>query len=162
MSTQPYGKNPQETRRTTESILAEFIFAKNVGWDIGFFTGGIGAFTPEEIEFFLKAAYEITGEKVCPSKPLAPYEKMFREAKEFDLECAMTFIVGMGEKKEDIELLKDFIQEYAITKIHIYGLIPQKGTMFENVAIPTAEEQAWWIAQLRIAFPTLDIQCGIW
>ncbi|KHO51807.1 MAG: radical sam protein [archaeon GW2011_AR17] len=164
MSTQPYGKN-----------------------------------TPEEIEFFLKAAYEITGEKlwlsvgpiakpllkkyspyirgvvgstetinpdlhkkVCPSKPLAPYEKMFREAKEFDLECAMTFIVGMGEKKEDIELLKDFIQEYAITKIHIYGLIPQKGTMFENVAIPTAEEQAWWIAQLRIAFPTLDIQCGIW
>jgi hypothetical protein len=24
------------------------------------------------------------------------------------------------------------------------------------------EEQAWWIANLRIAFPKLDIQCGIW
>ncbi|MDP3728393.1 MAG: radical SAM protein [bacterium] len=199
MSTQPYGKNPQETKRTTESILAEFILAKNLGWDIGFFTGGIGAFTPEEIESLLKAAYEITQEKlwlsvgplakpflkryspyikgvvgstetinpelhkiVCPSKPLAPYEKMFLEAKELELDCAMTFIVGMGEKREDIELVKDFIKKYQITKIHVYGLIPQKGTMFEHAAIPSAEEQAWWIAQLRIAFPKLDIQCGIW
>ncbi len=199
MSTQPYGKNPQETRRTTESILAEFILAKNLGWDIGFFTGGIGAFSPDEIEFLIRAASEIAGEKlwlsigpvakpflkkyspyirgvvgstetinpelhkkVCPSKPLAPYEKMFLEAKELGLDCAMTFIVGMGEKREDIDLLKPFIQKYNIDKIHIYGLIPQKGTMFEHAPIPSAEEQAWWIAQLRVAFPKLDIQCGIW
>lgn len=199
MSTQPYGKDPKETRRTTESILAEFILAKNLGWDIGFFTGGIGAFSPQEIELLLKAASEIAGEKlwlsvgpvakpflekykpyirgvvgstetinptlhkkVCPSKPLAPYEKMFLEAKALGLECAMTFIVGMGEQREDIQLLKEFIQKYSIDKIHIYGLIPQKGTMFEHALIPSAEEQAWWIAQLRIAFPRLDIQCGVW
>lgn len=199
MSTQPDAKSPTETKRSMESIFAEFILAKNLGWDIGFFTGGIGVFSPAEQEVLLQGAVEITGEKiwlsvgplsrtllerykpyikgivgstetinselhkiVCPSKPLAPYEKMFVEAKALDIQRAMTFIVGMGEKKEDLTLLKAFIEKYDINKIHIYGLIPQKGTMFEHTAIPSAEEQAWWIAQLRIAFPKLDIQCGIW
>ena len=74
----------------------------------------------------------------------------------------MTFIVGMGETKDDISLLKAFIEKYNIEKIHIYSLIPQEGTMFEHVPIPAKEEQAWWIAQLRVACPTLHIQCGIW
>ena len=154
---------------------------------------------PDELEFLLKAASEITGEKIwlsvgpvpkillqrylpyikgvvgstetinlqlhkkiCPSKPLEPYEKMFVAAKELGLQRAMTFIVGLGETRDDLVLLKEFITKYDISKIHIYGLIPQKGTIHEHDPIPTAEEQAWWIAQLRIAFPILDIQCGIW
>jgi biotin synthase-like enzyme len=199
MSTQPEGKKPKETKRTTESILAEFILAKNLGWDIGFFTGGIGVFTPLEIKDLLEKIHQITQEKiwlsigpvakpilkellpyikgvvgstetinpelhkiVCPSKPLKPYEIMFETAKELNLQRAMTFIVGMGETKEDFELLKNFINKYEINKIHVYGLIPQEGTMFEDTSPPTSEDQAWWIAQLRIAFPKLDIQCGIW
>ncbi len=199
MSTQPKDKPPKETKRSFASIFAEFILAKQLGWDIGFFTGGIGVFTPAEIEFMLKTAQEITGEKlwlsvgalpkalleryypyikgvvgstetinpelhkvVCPSKPLAPYERMFETALSLNLQRAMTFIVGMGETKEDFLLLKQFIERYQITKIHVYGLIPQKGTMFEHTPRPSKEEQAWWIAQLRIAFPSLDIQCGIW
>ncbi len=199
MSTQPKDKPPRETRRSIESILAEFIIAKHLGWEIGFFTGGIGVLKPDELESLLKAAVEITGEKiwlsvgpvpkplllrylpyikgvvgstetinpklhkiVCPSKPLAPYERMFEAVSELGLEKAMTFIVGMGETKEDLELLEKFIQKHGIGKIHIYGLIPTKGTMFEHTLPPTAEEQAWWIAQLRIAFPKLDIQAGIW
>ncbi|MBI2146498.1 radical SAM protein [Candidatus Woesearchaeota archaeon] len=199
MSTQPADKKPSETKRSVESILAEFILAKKLGWDIGFFTGGIGVFSPAELEFMLKAIQEITGEKiwlsvgplskpllqrylpyikgvvgstetinpelhaiVCPSKPLAPYERMFDAARELQLRRAMTFIVGMGETHADLELLKEFIRRYAIDKIHIYGLIPQQGTKFEHAAIPSPEDQAWWIAQLRIAFPRLDIQCGVW
>ena len=199
MSTQPKDKPPRETKRSVESILAEFILAKKLGWEIGFFTGGIGVLKPDELELILKTAVEITEEKiwlsvgpipkpllkrylpyikgvvgstetinprlhkiVCPSKPLAPYEKMFVDANEFGLQKAMTFIVGMGETREDLELLNAFIAKYGISKIHVYGLIPQKGTMFEHAVIPTAEEQAWWIVQLRLAFPTLDIQCGIW
>ncbi len=199
MSTQPADKPPRETRRSAESILAEFLLAKHLGWDIGFFTGGVGVLKPDELEFLLKSAVEITGEKiwlsvgpvpkillvkylpyikgvvgstetinpvlhkkVCPSKPLAPYEKMFLAAKELGLQRAMTFIVGLGETQDDLVLLQNFIKKYEITKIHIYGLIPQKGTIHENDPVPTAEEQAWWIAQLRLAFPTLDIQCGIW
>ncbi len=199
MSTQPEGKAPVETKRSTASILAEFILAKELGWDIGFFTGGIGVFKPEEVEFLLKSAVEITQDKlwlsigplskqhlekykpyikgvvgstetinpvlhktVCPSKPLAPYEKMFVFAQELGLSRAMTFIVGMGETKDDFLLLKEFIAKYSIEKIHVYGLIPQEGTMFANTTPPSKEEQAWWIAQLRINFPQLNIQCGIW
>lgn len=199
MSTQPKDKKPQETKRRISSILAEFILAKNLGWDIGFFTGGIGVFSADEITLLLKAANEIIGEKiwlsigpipkktllqylpyikgvvgstetinpelhkiVCPSKPLAPYERMFETASEFKLLKAMTFIVGMGETHDDFKLLEEFIKKYQIDKIHIYGLIPQESTMFQNTLPPTGEEQAWWIAKLRIAFPKLDIQCGIW
>jgi biotin synthase-like enzyme len=199
MSTQPLDKVVKETKRSNASILAEFILAKHLGWDIGFFTGGIGVLKPDELEFLLKIIYQITQEKiwlsvgpvskpllqrylpyirgvvgstetinpilhkqVCPSKPLKPYEIMFENAQELNLERAMTFIVGMGETKEDLTLLKEFIEKYQINKIHIYGLIPQKGTPFENSAMPTKEDQAWWIANLRIAFPKLDIQCGIW
>lgn len=199
MSTQPKDKPPKETKRSNASILAEFMLAKHLGWDIGFFTGGIGVLTPAELETLLQAAVEITGEKiwlsvgpipkpllqrylpyikgvvgstetinpqlhkiVCPSKPLAPYERMFEAAKELNLLRAMTFIVGMGETRDDLILLKAFIQKYGISKIHVYGLIPTKGTMFEHTLPPSKEDQAWWITQLRIAFPALDIQCGIW
>ncbi len=199
MSTQPLDKVAKETKRSNASILAEFLLAKHLGWDIGFFTGGIGVLKPDELEFLLKIIYQITSEKiwlsvgplpktllekylpyirgvvgstetinpvlhkkVCPSKPLKPYEVMFENAKKLDLDRAMTFIVGMGETRKDFKLLKNFITKYDISKIHVYGLIPQRGTPFENSSIPTKEEQAWWIANLRIAFPKLDIQCGIW
>ena len=54
MSTQPEGKIPTETRRTTESILAEFLLAKHLGWDIGFFTGGIGEHLPDVMKELCK------------------------------------------------------------------------------------------------------------
>lgn len=199
MSAQPTWKKPSETKRSAESIFAEVILAKNLGWDIGFFTGGIGVFTPNEIESMLRVMNDIVGEKiwlsigpvpkpllikyqpyikgivgstetinpelhkkVCPSKPLEPYEKMFVAAKELGIPRAMTFIVGMGETKNDLPLLVDFIKKYDISKIHMYGLIPTKGTAMEHYPVPSMEQQAWWIAQIRIACPTLDIQCGIW
>ncbi|MBS3116060.1 radical SAM protein [Candidatus Woesearchaeota archaeon] len=199
MSTQPPDKPLRETKRSHASILAEFLLAKHLGWDIGFFTGGIGVLKPEELEFLLKAIIEIINDKlwlsvgplskpllerykpylkgvvgstetinsklhkmVCPSKPLVPYERMFEFAQQMGFQKAMTFIVGLGEMKEDLVLLIDFIKKYQIDKIHVYGLIPEKGTWYEKAAIPSQEDQAWWIAQLRIHFPTLDIQCGVW
>lgn len=199
MSTQPKNKKPFETRRSIESIFAEFILAKNLGWDIGFFSGGIGVFNQDELIFMLKTINEITNEKiwlnigtvskkqlelykpyikgivgsietinpklhkkVCPSKPIKPYEKMFEYAKELGIKRSITFIIGLGEKREDINLLMEFIKKHEIEKIHVYSLIPHKGTLFENYPIPSKEEQAWWIANLRINFPKLDIQCGIW
>ncbi|MFQ5475117.1 MAG: radical SAM protein, partial [Candidatus Nanoarchaeia archaeon] len=190
MSTQPEEKRLRETKRSEESILAECLIAKKLGWDIGFFTGGIGVLSTEELLSLLKGIYEISGKvwlsigpvnrislekikpyvkgvvgstetinpelhkKVCPSKPLEPYEKMFEEAKSLGLMRAMTFIVGMGENRDDFVLLKSFIEKHEIQKIHVYGLIPQKGTVFEGKEAPTPEEQAWWIAKLRIEFPT--------
>ncbi len=199
MSTQPKDKLPEETKRSNSSILTEFFLAKHLGWDIGFFTGGIGVLKPEELEILLKAITEIIGDKiwlsvgplskplleryrpyikgvvgsietinpklhqkVCPSKPLEPYEQMFKFAQSMELQRAITFIVGLGETKNDLGILIEFIKKYQINKIHIYSLIPEKGTLYEQAAIPSLEEHAWWIAQLRISFPMLDIQCGIW
>ena len=100
--------------------------------------------------------------KICPSKPIEPVREMFRTANLMGIDCAMTLIVGLGETINDFQLLKDFIEQNKIIKIHIYGLNPQKGTEFENTEGPSAEYQAEWISRTRIAFPRLNIQCGIW
>jgi isopentenyl diphosphate isomerase/L-lactate dehydrogenase-like FMN-dependent dehydrogenase len=52
--------------------------------------------------------------------------------------------------------------EHEISKIHLFSLTPHPGTMLSDMPIPSKEYHAWWISQLRIAFPKLDIQCGIW
>jgi len=87
---------------------------------------------------------------------------MFNTARSLGIRSGMTFIVGIGETLGDVGLLIDFIQKHNISKIHVYGLVPQKGTVFEHTSPPSAEYQAEWIARIRIAFPHLDIQCGIW
>jgi biotin synthase-like enzyme len=74
----------------------------------------------------------------------------------------MTLIVGLGETIDDFELLKKFITKHGVVKIHIYGLNPQKGTMFENTEPPSVEYQAGWVRKTREAFPDIDIQAGIW
>ena len=101
-------------------------------------------------------------EKVCPSKPMGPYIRMFKQNKELGLENAMTLILGLGETKDDFEKLKVFIEENSIRKIHMYALNPVEGTEFEGADSPSPEYQAWWIAKTRIAFPKIDIQMGVW
>ena len=199
MSIQKKDKPLKETRRSFASILAEAVISKQLGWDIGFFTGGVGVLSSDELMFLLKKIDEIIGDKVwlsigalskeqlinfkpyikgvvgsietinsslhdklCPSKPMKPYEDMFQNAIDLRIDRAMTFIVGMGEDRKDLKLLIEFIKRYKINKIHMYGLIPHEGTALEGLSRPTKEEQSWWIANLRINFPKLDIQCGIW
>ncbi|MBU1198618.1 MAG: radical SAM protein [Nanoarchaeota archaeon] len=205
MSTQPElrkkdGKqNKQLPRRSTESILAEAILCKKLGWQIGFFSGGIGAYKTEEFLEVLKDLFAVIGEKiwlnigalsqeelqlfkpyakgvvasietvnpeihdkVCPSKPIAPYLEMFEYAKEIGLKRAITIIIGLGETIDDFDKLKEMIETYGVEKIHIYGLNPHKGTSFENTEPPSSEYQAEWIKKTRDAFPDIDIQFGIW
>ena len=100
--------------------------------------------------------------KVCPSKPKSAVESMFQDARHEGLERGMTLIVGLGEPEEDIEKASAFIERHGVTKVHLYGLNPQKCTVFEDVSPPSAEYQARWIAQLRIRHPEIDIECGIW
>ncbi|MFT4303400.1 MAG: radical SAM protein [Candidatus Woesearchaeota archaeon] len=199
MSTQPKEKETKKARRSFASIFAECIISKNLNWDLGLLSGGIGAFNDQEMEFMLKTIKEIYNDKIwlnmgvlnekqiirfkpylkgivgsvetinpnlhdklCPSKPLSKIENMFQLANKHNINRAMTFIVGMGETQEDFILLKEFISKFDIKKIHLYGLNPQVGTIFENSKPPSIEQQSWWIANLRINFPKLDIECGIW
>ncbi|MBR9690096.1 radical SAM protein [Candidatus Woesearchaeota archaeon] len=200
MSTQPKtSKTGKIARRSTESILAEVLITKKLGWDFGFFSGGVGAFSHTEFKELLEKVCIVWGEKiwinigalskeqiidykpfikgvvgsietvnekihdkVCPSKPAAPYYKMFEEAKKLGLKRAITIILGLGETIEDFEKLKDIIKKYGVTKIHFYGLNPQKGTIYENSKPPSAKYQAEWIKKTREEFSKIDIQMGIW
>ncbi|RLE44188.1 hypothetical protein DRJ19_00995 [Candidatus Woesearchaeota archaeon] len=132
----------------------------------------VGALTKKELEEFMPylkgvvASIETPNKKihrfVCPSKPIAPFKRMLKSASELGIERAMTIIIGLSETEDDFALLEDFIREHDITKIHIYALNPQKGTIFENKPSPNPLYHAWWIAKTRIAFPKIDIQAGIW
>ena len=200
MSTQPkQNKKGKPAVRSIESMLAEVILCKKLGWKLGFFSGGTGmyktddfaemlrkiclaygekiwlnagALSKEDLKKFLPYIKGVVGsietvnnevhKKVCPSKPVEPYLKMFSEAEKLGLKRAVTIIIGLGETIEDYPELKKIISEYGIEKIHFYGLNPQKGTMFENSLPPPKEYQAEWIARTRIDFPKIDIQFGIW
>ena len=196
MSTQPDSK---KAVRSKESLLAELILCKKLGWKIGFISGGVGAFSRTKFKDLLKDMHKISGEKfwlnigalsldelkeylpyakgvvgsvetvnkmlhdkVCPSKPIEPYFKMFENASKLGLKNAITIILGLGENIADFEEFSNIVRKYNITKVHFYGLNPQKGTMFENVPPPLAEYQAEWIKKTREEFPEMDIQCGIW
>ncbi len=199
MSTQPKDVEPQKMRRSTESLIAEALLCRFLGWDSGFLSGGINAFSPTDMKKLLPllvAAYRkkfwlnigplslelldaykphlagvvgaietvnpLVHKKICPSKPMEPYLNMFEAAHTRGIQNAMTFIVGVGETQEDLPLLLHMIEKYHISKIHIYSLVPEKGTSFTKKDIPSPEYQAWWIAHVRIRFPTIHIQCGIW
>ncbi len=200
MSALPKDKvSKEESIRHEASILAETWLCKKLGWEFGFFSGGINAFTVDKVTDMVKKINIVYGEKVwinigavpkpvlekyapyvkgvvgsvetvneevhkkaCPSKPSAPYYKMFENSHAMGLQNAMTFIIGLGETRADFPKLVETIKKYHITKLHFYGLVPHEGTVYANEKPPTADEQAWWIAQTRIAFPKIDIQCGIW
>jgi biotin synthase-like enzyme len=61
MSTQ---NTTKKARRRMESLLAEVILCKRLGWDIGFVSGGHDAYTTVEFEKVLKLLSEAAGEKL--------------------------------------------------------------------------------------------------
>lgn len=95
---------------------------------------------------------------VCPDKPTQPYLEMFGRAK--GLKRSITIVIGLGEKKEDFDLLANFIEKYRLERITFYALKPVKGTIFENSGGPKIEDYLWWIAQTRIRFPKIEIIAG--
>jgi biotin synthase-like enzyme len=97
-------------------------------------------------------------DQICPDKPIQPYEEMFQQTKDF--QKSMTMVIGLGEKREDFSLLKQFIEKHQLERITFYALKPVKGTIFENTNGPETEDYLWWIAQTRINFPKLEIIAG--
>ena len=63
LSTQPKNSN-KIARRSTESLLAEVLITKKLGWDFGFFSGGLGAFNKVEFFELLKKVVSVYGEKI--------------------------------------------------------------------------------------------------
>ncbi|MBW2992304.1 radical SAM protein [Candidatus Woesearchaeota archaeon] len=111
------------------------------------------------------ASIETVEEKLhnnlCPDKPIEPYSEMLHLAKKKGFKTSITIVIGLGEKKQDAELLFDFIKKHELDRITFYALKPVRGTYFENANSPGCEYYAWWISETRKRFPELDIVAGL-
>lgn len=125
----------------------------------------LGALTQEEIEQFkpyikgVVASIETIDEElhnqICPNKPIQPYEEMLSTT---DLQKSITIVIGLGEKKEHFDQLKNFITKHNLDRITFYALKPVPETPYTEG--PTTEQYTWWIKQTREAFPNLQIIAG--
>ncbi|MFH1053131.1 MAG: radical SAM protein [Candidatus Woesearchaeota archaeon] len=96
--------------------------------------------------------------KVCPDKPIKPFSDMLKQAKRLGFETSAAFIVGLGEKPEDIDHLFKFIHKHNLDRITVYALKPVAGTDFTTP--PSTDEYLRWLARIRIKFPRLEIMAG--
>ncbi|MBR9677610.1 radical SAM protein [Candidatus Woesearchaeota archaeon] len=126
----------------------------------------LGALKPDELKAFKPYVKGIVAsietiepklhDKICPNKPIEPYEQMFEAATDF--KKSMTMVIGLGEKKEDFELLEAFIKKHKLERITFYALKPVPNTPY--VEGPTTDDYAWWIAKTRLSFPLIQIIAG--
>ncbi len=65
MSTQPKDASfKNKGKRTTESLLAETLLIKHLGWDFGFLSGGRGAYTVDGFLELVKLITTVLGQKI--------------------------------------------------------------------------------------------------
>ena len=96
--------------------------------------------------------------KVAPGKPLEPFAKMLKSAKELGLKRSMTIVLGLGEAVSDYKYVKEWIEKYELDRITYYALRPVKDTPYLHG--PDPEIVAEWIALTRIDFPKIEIIVG--
>jgi len=97
---------------------------------------------------------------VAPSKPLENSFKVFDFLDSEKKKKGVTLIIGLGETWKDIKVTNEFIETWQIDQIHLYGLKPIKGTIYENKVIPPLPYILFWISELRINNPKLLISAS--
>ncbi len=184
--------------RSQESILAEALVCKVMGWKIGYITGGLRVESTEYFISLISKINKITEEKImmnfgpyakseivtlkphisgmgsaiesfdedlhsfiCPSKPLKSLMTFLGNLKDQGLQKLITIILGIGERKEDAEIVIQKISQYNIEKVQLCFLKAQEKTIFNDVPPPNPEYMAWWIATLRTGCPKLDIKVAL-
>lgn len=101
-------------------------------------------------------------EKVCPSKKLDDISNMLDTANDLGFKKAITIILGLGETLEDVNYIIDYIKDYKIDRVIFYSLNPHKETIYANSSQPASLYYAQVVAQVRLAFPDIEIICGTW
>ncbi len=184
--------------RSQESILAEALLCKIMGWHVGYITGGLRVESIEHLSELTQNMQKVLGEKtlmnfgphahseiiklkphirgmgsaiesfdehlhqfICPSKPLRTLLLFLENLQKEGLEKLITIILGIGEKKQDVEIVIENIQKYNINRIQLCFLKPQENTVFANVPSPDPLYMAWWIAKIRIACPATIIKVAL-
>ena len=101
-------------------------------------------------------------EKVCPSKPLDDISNMLDVAGDLGFKKAITIILGLGETLDDVDYIIDYIKDRKIDGVIFYSLNPHKETVYANSSQPASLYYAQVVAQVRLAFPDIEIICGTW
>jgi biotin synthase-like enzyme len=130
-----------------------------------------GPYTHKEVQAFkpyvqgMGSAIESFDEElhnyICPSKPLKALKRFLGYLQEEEMGKLITIILGIGEKKSDIEEVIKEIKHYNINTVQLCFLKPQENTVFAEVPAPDPEYMCWWIAKLRIALPDLSIKVAL-
>lgn len=130
-----------------------------------------GPYTKSEVEFFkphvtgMGSAIESFDEElhnyICPSKPLKALMNFLDHLQNNNMKKLITIILGMGEKKSDVEEVIANVNKYNIEIVQLCFLKPQENTVFNEVPSPDPNYMAWWIAKLRIACPKLQIKIAL-
>ena len=100
--------------------------------------------------------------KVCPSKKLDDISNMLDVAGTLGFKKAITIILGLGETLDDVQYLIDYIKDHKIDRVIFYSLNPHKETVYANSSQPASLYYAQVVAQVRLAFPDIEIICGTW
>ena len=101
-------------------------------------------------------------QKVCPSKKLDDISNMLDVAGDFGFKKAITIILGLGETLDDVEYIIDYIRDHKIDRVIFYSLNPHKETIYAESSQPASLYYAQVVAQVRLAFPEIEIICGTW
>lgn len=101
-------------------------------------------------------------EKVCPSKKLEDISNMLDTAGDLGFKKAITIILGLGERLDDVSYLIDYIKDHKIDRVIFYSLNPHKETIYANSSQPASLYYAQVVAQIRLEFPDIEIICGTW
>ena len=101
-------------------------------------------------------------EKVCPSKKLSDISNMLDVAGDLGFKKAITIILGLGETLDDVDYIIDYIKDHKIDRVIFYSLNPHKETVYANSSQPASLYYAQVVAQVRLAFPNIEIICGTW
>lgn len=99
---------------------------------------------------------------VCPSKPLEDISHMLDTAGDLGFKKAITIILGLGETLDDVGYIIDYIKDHKIDRVIFYSLNPHKETIYANSSQPASLYYAQVVAQVRLAFPDIEIICGTW
>ena len=101
-------------------------------------------------------------ERVCPSKKLDDISNMLDTANDLGFKKAITIILGLGETLDDVTYIIDYIKDHKIDRVIFYSLNPHKETVYANSSQPASLYYAQVVAQVRLAFPEIEIICGTW
>lgn len=153
---------------TTQEIKEIATNIKNITGDGVWLNTGI----TDELNQYISEIKGITGavevanpkihEKVCPSKKLDDISNMLDIAGDLGFKKAITIILGLGETLDDVSYIIDYIRYHKIDRVIFYSLNPHKDTIYSNSSQPPSLYYAQVVAQVRLAFPDIEIICGTW